>query len=561
MKKLLSLLISVIMVLGVIAPVSATVANAADEIVPIIYVRGNGQEIVDADGNEVICDIGDIGKIDLDIDSEDEDSKNKIVEAAANIILPFLTEGLLLDEWDSYEKAIYDELSPLFEKAMLDGDGNPQYGTDIAQMLKDYNADIKNKGNSFYSYGFYFDWRLSPYDNVDKLHAYIEAVMSETGATQVSLTSRCLGGSLINAYLEVKSREEGGLDHIKNVLYCDTLSNGCTMISKGFSGKLEFDSKSIQMYEAQLGYLDEVGYGSGLNISGLAGEIVEKSLDLFSQVGVVDKFAGGLEKLYSRLYQALIPALFKSVGYVSQPIYWTFVKEEDFDDALEVMFGEEGSEEWKANEGLISKILEYRTNISSRHDEFLLDMSEKLHIGVIAKYGLMSAPLIEGYDKLSDNLASLEDSSMGATCSTIGKTLTDDYIQDRVNKGYEDYISADKQVDTSTCLFPETTWIVKNVHHDDFDRSCKALAEKFLKGTKVIVETSGYSRFRINDYETNTVSDMTADNCADIDCFSIVEENPTTETRLVSLMKFLTVIINFITKLFSGEFDFSNLFA
>lgn len=556
MKKLLSLLISVIMVLTVFVPACSAFAAGTDEIIPIIYVRGNGQKICNADGEEVICDIGD-----LSLSGDDSEMKDKIVEAAANIIIPFLTQGLLSDEWDDYGKAIYDEISPLFEQAILDGNGNPQYGTDIAQELKDSNKKVSGRGNGFYSYGFYFDWRLSPYDNVQKLDDYISAVMNETGAKQVSLTSRCLGGSLINAYLEVKSRNEGGLDHIKNVMYCDTLSNGCTMISKGFSGQLEFDAKSIQLYEAQLGYLEEIGYGTGMNISGLAGEIVEKSLDLFSQVGVVDKLADSIENLYNRLYQALIPALFKSIGYVSQPVYWTFVKEEDFDLALNVMFGEEGSEEWEANKGLIEKITLYRENISSRHNEFLSEIGEKVHIGVIAKYGLMSAPLIEGYDKLSDNLASLEDSSMGATCSTIGNTLSDAYIEERIEKGFADYISPDKQVDASTCLFPETTWIIKNVHHDDFDRCCKELAEKFLKGDNVTVADSGYSRFRINDYETKTISEMTEDNCADLDFISTPVEKPTTATRLASLMRFLTVVIEFIVMLINGEIDFSNLFA
>ncbi len=554
MKKLLAFMLSLLMFFTVVAPVSTVFAT---DSIPIIYIRGNGQEIYNADGEKVICDIGD-----LDLGGDSEEGKNKIIEATVNILLPFLTEGLLTDNWDNYGDAIYDEISPLFEQAILDGNGNPRYGTDIHPDLKKKTFDGSNvdyENYSYYTYGYHFDWRLDPYDNVDDLHTYITNIMSATKKNKVALTSRCLGGSLLNAYLE----KYGHLGHVKNVLYCDTLSDGCTLISKGFSGQLEFDAKSIQRYEAQLEYLDEIGYSNGMSITGIAGDLVEKSLDLLTQVGVMDKVTDGVEELYSKLYKALIPALFKAIGYASQPIYWTFVEEEDFDLALKVMFGEKGSEEWEANAGLIEKILNYREKVTSNHDKLLTKFNKEygIHIGVVAKYGLMSAPITKGYDDLSDNLASLKDSSMGATCAQIGKVLPGDYIEERIKKGYADYISPDKQVDASTCLFKDTTWIIKNVHHDDFDRCCKALAEKFLKGDKVTVANSGYSRFRINDYATKTVSDMTEDNCADIDFISTPEEEPTTATRLSSFMRFFTAIIEFITKLFKGELDFSNLFG
>ncbi len=549
MKKFLSVFLSLIMLFTVTVP--ALAADTADEAVPIIYLRGNGQKIYNADGEEVVCDIGD-----LKLDTEGEDATAKIVESAVNILIPFLTEGMASDEWDNYGKAVYEEISPLFEQSFLDGDGNPQYGTGVRPDIleKEFNKSNQNltvNGKcGYYTYGFPYDWRLDPYDHVDSLHTYIMNVMKATGKSQVALTSRCLGGSVLNAYLE----KYGHLGHVKNVLYCDTISDGCTLISKGFSGQIEFDAKSIQMVEGQLGYLEEIGYGVGFDIAGIAGEIVEKSLDLLVQVGVVDILTDGVEELYGRLYKALVPALFKAIGYAHQPIYWTFVKEEDFDLAMELMFGEEGSEERKEYAGLIGKILNYREKITSQHDELLTKFSEQygIHIGVTAKYGLMAAPITAGYDNLSDTLASLEDSSFGATCSKMGKTLPADYIEQRRAEGFGDYISPDGQVDASTCLFPETTWIVKNVHHDDFDRCCKALAEKFLQGTNVTVENSGYARFRVNDYATKTVSEMTEENCADLDFIGLPEETPSTVTKIMSLIRLVTVILRLLTQLLNS---------
>ncbi len=146
----------------------------------------------------------------------------------------------------------------------------------------------------------------------------------------------------------------------------------------------------------------------------------------------------------------------------------------------------------------------------------------------------------------------MEDSSFGATCSKIGETLPADYIEQRKEEGLGEYISPDMQIDASTCLFPETTWIVKNVHHDDFDRCCKDLAEKFLLGTNVTVENSGYSRFRVNDYATLKVSEMTEENCSDLDFVKIPEAEPSLASRIMSLIRLITVILRLLTEILNG---------
>lgn len=551
MKKTLAIVLTFLMLMSVAVPAFA--AAETEAITPIVYVRGNGEKIFNADGEEVIADIGDIT---LDTDGDGESTKDKIVEAAANILLPFLGEGLLADKWDNYAKAIYNEISPLFKEAIMDKNGDPQYGTHVNPKTKAESEDRASKNihnadgtYSYYTYGFVCDWRLDPYVNADLLDKYIEKVLDSTDKKQVSLTARCLGGSIVNAYLE----RYGYKNQIKNVMYCDVLSEGCTVVSKGFSGQIDFDSKSLQRYEGQLTYCDKIGYGIGLSVPVIADEIIVRALDLFTQIGVIDSITDSVENLYNRLYKALIPALFHAFGCASQPIYWTFVEEEDFDLALDVMFGEEGSQTRKDFEGLIERITYYRERITQPRakNEFYSKFTD-MHFGVIAKYGLLNPPAVKGYNDLSDGLASLKDSSFGATCAEVGSKLTDAYISERTAAGYGDYISADKQVDTSTCLFPETTWIVKNVQHDDFDTIGKALAEKFLNGTNVTVENSGFARFRINNYDANprTVETMTEDNCADLEFMGRPEEKPTKTSIFASFIRFITSIINFFKNLF-----------
>ncbi|MEE1139377.1 MAG: hypothetical protein U0M02_12940, partial [Acutalibacteraceae bacterium] len=387
--------------------------------------------------------------------------------------------------------------------------------------------------------------------HVDRLHEYIKTVMKSTKSDKISLTSRCIGGSLLNAYLQ----KYGSLGHIKNVMYCETLSDGCALISKGFSGQVVIDSKSMQRYTGQLEFCDDIGFGVGFGVSELASEIASKTIDLLTQINFMESVADTIEALYAKLYKALMPALFHSFGYASQPVYWSLVEEEDFDLALNVMFGEEGSESRIYFAGLIEKIRNYRTLVTSKRNELYKKCSEEygIHMGVIAKYGLLNAPFTVGHDDLADALVSLKDSSLGATCAKVDSTLPDDYISERINGGFSKYISPDKQVDASTCMFPETTWFIKNVHHDDFDRVCREQANRFLNGTGVTVENSGYARFRINDYETLTVTEMTEENCGDLSFISLAEKEPTKITIFVALMNWIKTIIDFFARLFRGE--------
>lgn len=552
MKKVLAIVLALLMLFPM-----ATLASAIDlnEQTPIVYIRGNGEPLYNADGERIAAEIEDI---DLGGDDEegDDDTFKTIVETTANILLPFAFEGLLKDEWDNYGKAVYKEFSPLFEEAILDGNGNPKNGTgpkpsvlanSQAQTHKDKGADGTYE---MYDYSFTFDWRLDPYEHVEALHTHIKNILAATGEKQVSLVSRCLGGAIINAYLDIKGSEK----LVKNVVYTETMSNGADLISKGFSGQLEFDAVALQRYAGQMLYSGKTGYGTKLSVSDLANEIITKTVDMLTQTGALDALLGPIDSLYERLYKALVPALFHALGQGSQPIYWTCVKDEDFDLALDVMFGEEGSEGREYFAGLITKITNYRDRITSKlpelYDRFTNEY--EVHIAVVAKYGYINDPITEGRKHLSDGLVCLSDATYGATTAEAGKTLSDEYIANRIAEGKGDYISFDKEVDTSTSRFADTTWVIKNAHHNMFAAEVE-IATSICRGTNVTVETSSYPRFVMYDEFARKWSPMTADNCADYDFMSAPTEEPTLKSKLESVISFFKTIINFIVDFFSSK--------
>ncbi len=554
MKKAISLFLSLLLIFTVMTPVASAVG---EENLPIIYIRGNGETIYDGDGKPLALGISDLFS---SVSGGGYDMKT-VVETCANIMLPLLTEGLIFDKWDNYGRAVYEELKPIFKGSEIDENGNPINGSGIAQSRIDAseaeaNRDTVNYG--LYDYNFMYDWRLSPYDHVDRLHDYILKVLETTGKDQVNIHVACLGGGLLMAYLE----EYGDEGHIKNVMLNEVLSNGATIISETFSGQIEFDGKQIERYLAQMKYCSEIGMPGGFGLSDLIDEIVFKTIDLFNQMTVTDKVLDAVEDLYSKLYQALMPAVCHATGIATVVNYWTCVSEEDFDTALNLIYGEEGSELRTQYAGLIEKIVYYRNHCTSKLDELYekCENEYNIHIGFVARYGYMNPPLTKGADKLSDFLVSLDAATMGATCAKIGSTLSEEYISQRVTEGKGDYISPDRQVDLSTALYPDRTWVIKNAHHSISNVSDN-ITLSFLQGTNYSIHSEGaYPQFSVF-YETDgRLEPMTAENCADYDWVSLPEENPTPQTIFASFIRFFTMIINFIINLFKGNIDLGGVF-
>ncbi len=557
MKKMISVLLCLTLIFAVMAPVAFA---SQDERLPTVYIRGNGEKLYNADGTRLATDFSGLS-FGGDDEGDEDDSTDKIVEAVVNILKPFVLEGMLFDKWDNYGRAIYEELAPLFGDAGLDENGNPKNGTGVSpEELKASTEQSKTPDHYIYNhdYNFVYDWRLSPYDHVDRLHQYVLDIMDATGKTQICMYARCIGGSLLMAYLE----KYGHLGHVKNAMFVEVLSNGATVISKAFSGKVEFDSLLIEKYLGQLDYCGRNDIGTGFEFPEILSEIVFKTMDFFNQVHATDVALGGVELLYERLYKALIPAILHASGMATQVNFWTCVREEDMKEALNLVFGEDGSELRTKYKGLIDKILYYREHISSDLTGFYDSLKQKgIHFGFTAKYGFLNAPFTQDADIPSDSLVSLKHATFGATAADLGETLSDEYINARIADGKGKYISADKVVDLSTAYSPETTWVFKNAHHD-YLAPIMDVIRGFLNGTNETVDTvSGGVYFMSFNEEAKVMEPMTEDNCGELDFMEIGEENPTIITAFKAFIEFVKMFFNLIGKLFSGELDLGSLFG
>ncbi len=562
MKKITAIFLALLMVCSVFA-VPVTASAEVKEKCPVIFIAGSSVDFVDADGNPVSAGFDVI----TDDDEGEGISREKIIESALNILLPFLVEGLPEDKWDNYGKALYEELAPIWDETRLTGDGNSKPGIgvspdEIAYWDKIAATVNHGKDGSFgvNDYKFRYDWRLSPYDHVDRLHQFIKTVIDTTGCSQVALVGRCLGGNVITAYLDKYGSER----LVKKVVFDEVMSNGSTIVNDCFSGNIDISDKHLQSYVVASEIYGKQDIGLDLvGFNDLLLEIIDRTLDLMTQLGLADGLFVSVESLYNRLYKAFMPAILKATGIGTWASYWTSLCDEDFDTALNLIFGEEGSAERAEYKGLTDKILYLRERIvkprTIEGDRNLYKVFEKeygVSIAVVAGYGLPLAPVGVHHDDTSDITVDTRSSSFGATTAGLFDTLSEEYIQERIDAGYGDYISPDGKIDASTCLFPETTWFIKNKHHDS-GAGWFSIAEYFTQYTNVTASKNNrnISRFLIVDSDNvNSCSNMTTENMKDGPWLQLIEQEPTTVTVLFSLFRLLTTLLKILTQLINGTF-------
>ena len=114
----------------------------------------------------------------------------------------------------------------------------------------------------------------------------------------------------------------------------------------------------------------------------------------------------------------------------------------------------------------------------------------------------------------ADQYASVKNSSFGATTSTVYGTLPAEYIAAREAEGKGRYISPDRQIDASTCLFPDSTWFTKGARHGNWTRTENELMYTVTTADhQLTIDDFELTQFMVWDSENKTMIPMTAENC------------------------------------------------
>lgn len=498
MKKIISILLVFTMLFALAAPASAANYTFYGGDIPVVMIYGDGQPIYNTEGEKVFHFSEMLSMLG---DGED----GALGEAAINILMPFLLDGIVNDEWDNYYAALEKEFSELFAEARFNEDGENWNGSGLGKEaldIMDYNRKTNKKEIygcfSAYDYEFFYDWRQDPLVTADEFHQYIQDVKAITGSDKVSIISRCLGTTVVMAYLK-----KYGYDDIRGVSFNGSVAAGGEIISESISGKFVVDVDAINRMIADFETLGWFELDS----------FITSSIDLAAKVLMVSGFEFNETEIYNKLVQGVTSALAIST-FFTWPGYWALVSEEDFDDALYYVFGEEGSEKRIKYHKLIEKIKNYHNGVMKEIDTIFKEIRDKkINVAVIAKYGFQLAPIAESRDLIADQFATIKRSSFGATTSTVYEPLSEEYIAERVAEGKGKYISPDKRIDASTCAFPNSTWFTKGITHSYWSGFETSILYKVVTSEKQLtIDDFEYSQFIVYDNETETAYPMTEDN-------------------------------------------------
>lgn len=509
MKRILSLLLTLILIISLTVPAWAYVdIDTRRGPMPVVVITGDSAAIYDSDGNKIFK-ISELGGM-LKNAGDGEDGSN-LTDSIKNVLLPFVTKGLLFGDFDEYYDQLEKEIGELFKEVRLDKNGDPQYGTginpaDVIAQKKENIRDVKAADGTYgcYDYHFWYDWRLDPMQAADELHEYIQNVREATGAEKVGLLSSCLGTNVSMAYI---AKYQDAFPIALNGFGVNAaLINGSEFMGEAISGKFHIDGVALNRL---LTDADEWGW---INVP----EIVNATIDLAEKSGMLDGVTGAARlTFYPKIVEGVTSALALST-FFTMPGYWACIPDENYDTAIRYVFGPEGSAKRQEYAGLIEKLDNYHNTVSEHVPELMRSVKDAgVNLCIEAKYGFQMVAINESNEMIGDQFSSLKSASFGATTApSIYDTLSDEYIEQRISEGKGKYISPDRQVDASTCMFPDFTWFVKGASHSErtgFEDDI--LFAVLTADRQLTIDDIKYTQFMVYDKNTHTMEPMTEENC------------------------------------------------
>ena len=441
MKKVISLILSIVMIFGLV-----TVAFAGEEN------NGSNTDAVEYDGYPLVIVRGmDLNGIYYEYGTENQEKAFKGVEAKDIISVLFKAIGQAIIHWDTdyAVDVMIDYADEIMCHLACNKDGSTKYNV----SAKEYTGSVANYPELGYYdkdedgitkaaiekfgadnvYFFNYDWRIDPYINAGKINTMVNRALEETGKDKVNIICCSMGGILTYSYMY-----KYGYDKINRVIFDS--STFCGTEVTGDLLRAKFDFRAYPLYR----FLKE----NAVNDS--------KALDILWDVLYKTKIMDGACKLATKFIDEIKDKTYHDFMrdcWGTMPVLWAITDTDVLDEAIEYMFGDD-KEEYA---GLLDLIEQYR-KMNLARDEYLRQAEEDgVSICVVAGYNRAVAPCYSGSGYNGDTVIDANKMLGNAKVAFLGETLGDDYTGERV--------SADKMVDLSNCLFPETTWAINGSPH------------------------------------------------------------------------------------------------
>ena len=440
-KKILCITLALVVAgLALLMPVSASAAD-----LPVIVVDGIGTtplyQNFGTDEEKVIFD-------------------EATIEALVKDAIVGLVKGANADgDYDKFADEFMPVVNKYIEPIAFNLDGSPkdlsigfyQYDLPLAAYTEaeqesnfpEFTRIIAEKYGADNTYNFSYDWRADPVDNAFLLNEYIEAVKAATGAERVNIVSMSLGTTVVLAYLNFF-----GGSSLNNCVFASGAWQGTSIVGNLVTRNLSLDAFTLENYLVQLARDSATLHIAAFAISYLA-----------TDEGLTEEYIGDLNDALLNIMPRLFSDTFvPNMG--GMPGLWALCPAEDYDAGKASIYSE-----IEIDPTLEAKIDTYHDIQVNAKQVIENAMAEGMKFSIVAGYNSQIVPISEEFEQ-SDSVIDTKYMTGGATCAQYLKAFDDwGNIYNQAIKDDHNHVSWDYKVDASTCMFPEQTWIIKNLTH------------------------------------------------------------------------------------------------
>ncbi len=434
-------------------------ANKTDEIYPTIVLPGisqsqsyladeNGEPVVNANGTELSGGL-------MIIDDEN------LVGKAMNTLFVPAVSTLLAQRDRGITDAIYKFMCDLFYVQKSNPDGTTAeniktvtFNTSVAEMSeKDRNdffralpmqeyAEIVGNENL---YLFAFPLLGNPIDNGKNLQDYIDFVKADSGKDKVNLCPVSLGGTVLTAWANSGVANFGDVDKIINIV---SLLDGADVIADFIARDFILEDQFIHSdffpkIMKEMNGDATVGYILNIALRILPRPVFEKALTRAVD-GILETFI------------------------LNSPQFWAMVPSGRYPALAQRYMSSENNPERAAlrekTDAFYASQLALRDNLTDMHDNYGVEIYNICGYNLDYSvqdynfFGIMKSTLTTN----SDAIIGVNSTSLGANYAPAGTQFDSAYLA----AADADYISPDKGVDASSCLFRDNVWFYYNTHHE-----------------------------------------------------------------------------------------------
>lgn len=408
-----------------------------------------------------------------------------IVEAVFKNLGPILW-NLFVKDYDKLAQVLGSLVDPIFGDFVCDENGIPNPDTG-KKYTSDYELEASNSYQNCYS--FVYDWRLDAVTIAAQLDDYINYVMQLTGSDKVALVSMSMGTAIMMTYLHeyyYTADDYSERNHIEAAVFVAGAMNGVGCCEDPFSGNINIDTLSLMRF------LSEVMKGNSTT------EPIYYMLEGLYVLGALDCLVEFADTFTKEMFaHDFNESMTDSLATI--PGFYNLMSAERYEEAINFLFD---TPEKKAKYAeIIRKGDYYHDNVQANGANIIQSLiDDGINTAIIAEYGYSFIPLTSDNDRMTDGTIGTSPESFGATCADVDGTLGEGYKQAKECVCGKNHVSADNQIDASTCRFPDITWFGKNLKHTCADNFIAELVNLIVYSDRQITvwDYAEYPQYLIN---------------------------------------------------------------